>query len=99
MIKQNPEITPDDLEAKILGYNLNFDDPNNLRGESGLYKILGEGKSAVRSRLVDEVSKYKDIPEDDNKNYIKAESLAKPDIGGGKPARPANKKTRACKSV
>ena len=65
---------------------------DDLRGESGLYKILGEGKSAVRSRLVDEVSKYKDIPEDDNKNYIKAESLAKPDIGGGKPARPANKK-------
>jgi len=65
---------------------------DDLRGESGLYKILGEGKSAVRSRLVDEVSKYKDIPEDDNKNYIKAESLAKPDIGGGKPARAANKK-------
>ena len=65
---------------------------DDLRGESGLYKILGEGKSAIRSRLVDEVSKYKDIPEDDNKNYIKAESLAKPDIGGGKPARAANKK-------
>ena len=65
---------------------------DDLRGESGLYKILGEGKSAIRTRLVDEVSKYKDIPEDDNKNYIKAESLAKPDIGGGKPARAANKK-------
>ena len=38
-IKQNPEITPDDLEAKILGYNLNFDDPNNLRGESGFYRV------------------------------------------------------------
>ena len=40
---------------------------DDLRGESGLYKILGEGKSAIRSRLVDAVSKYKDIPEDDNK--------------------------------
>jgi hypothetical protein len=67
---------------------------DDLRGESGLYKILGEGKSAIRSRLVDEVSKYKDIPEDDNKNYIKAEALAKPDIGGGKPARAANKKKK-----
>ena len=38
-IKQNPEITPDDLEAKNLGFNLNFDDPNNLRGESGFYRV------------------------------------------------------------
>ena len=38
-IKQNPEITPDDLEAKILGYNLNFDDPKNERGESGFYRV------------------------------------------------------------
>ena len=67
---------------------------DDLRRESGLYKILGEGKSAIRSRLVDAVSKYKDIPEDDNKNYIKAESLAKPDIGGGKPARSALKKKK-----
>ena len=65
---------------------------DDLRSESGLYKILGQGKSAVRNRLVNEVSKYKDIPEDDNKNYIKTESLAKPDIGGGKPARSALKK-------
>ena len=65
---------------------------DDLKSESGLYKILGEGKSKVRERLVKEASKYKDIPEDDNKNFIKAETLAKPDIGGGKGARAANKK-------
>ena len=47
---------------------------DDLRGESGLYKILGEGKSAIRSSRVDEVSKYKEIPEDDIKNYTEVDS-------------------------
>tara|TARA_B100000131_G_scaffold234185_1_gene226103 strand:- start:264 stop:2543 length:2280 start_codon:yes stop_codon:yes gene_type:complete len=58
---------------------------DDLRGSSGLYKILGQTEAT--KRLVNEVSQYKDLPEDDNKVYQKLEALAKPDIGGGEGAR------------
>ena len=38
-VTENPEISSDELEAKILGYNLNFDDPMNLKGESGFFRV------------------------------------------------------------
>ena len=34
-IKEDPDIKPDDLEARILGHNLNFGDPTHLKGENG----------------------------------------------------------------
>ena len=66
----------------------------SLRG-IGEHKILSGGPSSSGStsvqRLIKEVSKYKDLPEDDNKVLQKLEALAKPDIGGGEGARAANK--------
>jgi hypothetical protein len=38
-IKEDPDIKPDDLEARILGYNLNFDDPTHLKGENGFFRV------------------------------------------------------------
>ena len=38
-VKEKPDISPDELEAKILGYNVNFDDPLNLKGENGFFKV------------------------------------------------------------
>ena len=38
-VKEKPDISADELEAKILGYNVNFDDPLNLRGENGFFKV------------------------------------------------------------
>ena len=34
-----PNATPDEIEAKILGYNVNFDNPKHLMGESGFFKV------------------------------------------------------------
>jgi hypothetical protein len=39
ILKDHPNATPDDLEAKALGYNVNFDDPTNLKGENGFFKV------------------------------------------------------------
>ena len=47
----------------------------NLRG-MGEHKILSKGGSDPVARLVKEVSKYKDLPEDDNKVFLKLEALA-----------------------
>ena len=38
-IREDPDIKPDDLEARILGYNLNFDDPSHLRGQNGFFRV------------------------------------------------------------
>jgi len=37
--KKNPNITEDELEVKSLGYNLNFDDPQNVKMENGFCKV------------------------------------------------------------
>ncbi len=37
ILENNPNATPDELEAKALGYNVNFDDPSNLSGENGIF--------------------------------------------------------------
>ena len=39
ILKDNPEATPEELEIKSLGYNLNFDDPNNVTVDSGFCKV------------------------------------------------------------
>lgn len=39
VLKQNPNATPDEIEAKCLGYNLNFDDPHNIKFEDGFCKV------------------------------------------------------------
>jgi len=38
-VKRNPDITPQELEVRSLGYNLNFDDPHNIKIESGFCKV------------------------------------------------------------
>ena len=39
VLEENPEATPDEIEAKCLGYNVNFDDPGNLKGTYGFFKV------------------------------------------------------------
>jgi len=39
ILEDNPNITPDEMEAKALGYNINFDDPTNLQGENGFFPV------------------------------------------------------------
>lgn len=39
ILEDYPNATPDDLEARALGYNVNFDDPSNLKGENGFFPV------------------------------------------------------------
>ena len=39
LVKANPDITAEELEIKTLGYNLNFDDPQNVTVDSGFCKV------------------------------------------------------------
>ena len=39
ILKETPNATPDEIEARALGYNINFDNPNDLRGENGFFKV------------------------------------------------------------
>ena len=39
ILKENPNAKEDEIEAKALGYNVNFDDPLNLKGENGLIPV------------------------------------------------------------
>ena len=38
-MKKNPDIHPDELHARSLGYNINFDNPTNVRVENGFAKV------------------------------------------------------------
>ena len=39
ILQENPNASEDELEAMSLGYNINFDDPTNLTGENGFFKV------------------------------------------------------------
>ena len=39
ILEENPNAHPDEIEAKALGYNVNFDDPLNLKGEDGFFCV------------------------------------------------------------
>ena len=39
ILKEHPEATPEEIEVRSLGYNLNFDDPMNVRMDNGFCKI------------------------------------------------------------
>jgi len=39
ILEKNPDATPDDLEARALGYNINFDNPDNLQGHDGFFPV------------------------------------------------------------
>ena len=39
ILEDKPNAQSDEIEAKALGYNVNFDDPDNLRGENGFFKV------------------------------------------------------------
>jgi predicted lactoylglutathione lyase len=39
ILKENPNASPEELEVKTLGYNLNFDDPQNVKMEDGFCKV------------------------------------------------------------
>lgn len=39
-MQENPDITEEQLEMKALGYNLNFEDPQNVKMENGFCEVL-----------------------------------------------------------
>ena len=39
ILDEKPNSTPDEIEAKALGYNVDFDDPSRLTGEAGFFKV------------------------------------------------------------
>ena len=39
ILQTTPDASPDDIEAKILGYNVNFDNPEHLQGENGFFRV------------------------------------------------------------
>ena len=39
IFEKYPDAAPDEIEAKCLGYNVNFDDPLNLKGEQGFFPV------------------------------------------------------------
>ena len=39
ILEENPNATSDEIEAKALGYNVNFDDPASIRGEDGYFRV------------------------------------------------------------
>ena len=39
VIKNYPDCTEEEIEARILGYNLNFDDPKHITGENGFFRV------------------------------------------------------------
>ena len=39
ILEENPSATADEIEAKALGYNVNFDDPESIRGEDGYFRV------------------------------------------------------------
>jgi len=39
ILEQNPNAQADEIEAKALGYNVNFDNPEMLQGENGFFKV------------------------------------------------------------
>ena len=39
ILQDNPDASVDEIEAKSLGYNINFDDPKNLKGEEGFFRV------------------------------------------------------------
>ena len=39
ILEKEPDISPEDLEAKCLGYNVNLDNPDNLKGENGFFRV------------------------------------------------------------
>ena len=39
ILEESPNASDDELEAKALGYNVNFDNPDHLTGESGFFRV------------------------------------------------------------
>ena len=39
ILEEHPDISTDDLEARALGYNVNFDNPGELQGENGFFQV------------------------------------------------------------
>ena len=39
ILKENPDASVEEIEAKALGYNVNFDNPENLQGENGFFRV------------------------------------------------------------
>ena len=39
ILEENPDASEGEIEAKALGYNVNFDNPEMLKGENGFFKV------------------------------------------------------------
>tara|TARA_R110002012_G_scaffold219586_2_gene391066 strand:- start:6021 stop:6872 length:852 start_codon:yes stop_codon:yes gene_type:complete len=53
ILKDNPDAQPDEIEARALGYNVNFDDPHNLKGDNGFFPVqeAATGMMLVRRKV------------------------------------------------
>mgnify|MGYP003110222655 CR=1 FL=1 len=39
ILEEYPDISSDEMEARALGYNVNFDNPTDLQGENGFFRV------------------------------------------------------------
>ena len=63
ILEKHPDASPDQIEAMSLGYNVNFDDPVNLKGENGFFKVneAATGMMLVKREVFQKM--FKKFPE------------------------------------
>ena len=63
ILNEDPNISLDELEAKSLGYNINLDNPSNVKGENGYFKVneAATGMMLVKREVL--TTMFKNIPE------------------------------------
>ena len=63
ILNEDPNISLDELEAKSLGYNINLDNPSNVKGENGYFKVneAATGMMLVKREVL--TTMFKNFPE------------------------------------
>ena len=63
ILNEDPNISLDALEAKSLGYNINLDNPSNVKGENGYFKVneAATGMMLVKREVL--TTMFKNFPE------------------------------------
>lgn len=58
-VKENPNITEEELEAKSLGYNVNFDDSSNIQFDNGFAKVkeAATGMMLIKKEVIKTMQK------------------------------------------
>tara|TARA_R100001163_G_scaffold60352_1_gene49587 strand:- start:3206 stop:4003 length:798 start_codon:yes stop_codon:yes gene_type:complete len=63
ILNEDPNISLDELEARSLGYNINLDDPSNVKGENGYFKVneAATGMMLVKREVL--TTMFKNFPD------------------------------------